>query len=272
MLKKDAFHWTDEATKAFHALKTALSSPPVLSLPNFSKPFVVETDASGARVGAVLSQDQCPIAYFSQAFKGKTLLLPTYNKNLLALVLAIMKWRSYLLFYKFIVRTDHESLKHLLHQCTSSPHQEEWIAKLMGYNFEIQYRTGVSNAVADAFSRLPYTIYNNPTYVELDNSSTPKSLPILRAISSPLPTWLEELKQEYVTDPDYASKLSQLHSGHLDLVCYTTYNNLHFYKGRLYLSPTSPLRPKILHELHDSSSSGHPGYDKTLHRVRRDFY
>ena len=92
------------------------------------------------------------------------------------------------------------------------------------------------------------------------------------AVSSPLPTWLDELKQEYAADPDYATKISQLQVGQLDPMRYTMHNNLLFYKGRSYVSPNSPLRSTILQELHDSPSSGHPCYDKTLHRVRQDFY
>jgi hypothetical protein len=116
LLKKNAFLWSSTATTAFLNLKNAVTSPPVLRLPDFTKPFVIECDASGSGLGAVLMQDAHPIAFLSKALKGRALLLSTYDKELLSLVTAVQKWRPYLLGHPFIVRTDHKSLKFLLEQ------------------------------------------------------------------------------------------------------------------------------------------------------------
>ena len=107
LLRKDLFTWTPAASKAFQLLKDAMSSPLVLALPDFTKPFVVECDAFGLGVGAVLMQNQRPIAYHSQALKWKALALSTYEKELLALVVAVKKWRPYLLGRPFVIKTDH---------------------------------------------------------------------------------------------------------------------------------------------------------------------
>ena len=101
---------------AFHQLKDAMVKPPVLALPNFERPFMVECDASGRGIGAVLMQHGRPKAYHSQALKGKNLALSTYEKELLALVIAIKRWRAYLVGRPFIVKIDHQSLKYLLEQ------------------------------------------------------------------------------------------------------------------------------------------------------------
>ncbi|XP_059456434.1 uncharacterized protein LOC132186472 [Corylus avellana] len=109
MLKKNAFTWNEVAKEAFQSLKTAVTHAPVLALPNFAQPFVIECDASGVGIGAVLMQHNKPIAYLSRALKGRALLMSTYEKELLALVTAIQKWRPYLLGQSFVVRTDQQS-------------------------------------------------------------------------------------------------------------------------------------------------------------------
>ena len=107
LLKKDSFKWTVEADFAFQHLKAAVMSPPILALPDFSKPFVIECDSSSVGIGTVLMQGQRPIAFHSQALKGKSLHLSTYEKEFLALITAIKRWRPYLLGKPCIIKTDH---------------------------------------------------------------------------------------------------------------------------------------------------------------------
>jgi hypothetical protein len=97
LLRKDYFGWNERAAGAFRDLKELMSTLPVLGLPDFTKKFVIECDASGAGIGAVLMQEGRPLAYLSQGLKGKSLFLSTYEKELLALVMAVRKWRHYLL-------------------------------------------------------------------------------------------------------------------------------------------------------------------------------
>ena len=114
LLKKDSFKWIVEVDSTFQHLKAAIMNPPVLALLDFSKPFVIECDALGVGINAVLMQGQRPIAFYSQALKGKSLHLSTYEKEFLALITAVKRWRPYLLGKPFIIRTDHQSLKFLL--------------------------------------------------------------------------------------------------------------------------------------------------------------
>ncbi len=88
----------------------------MLRLPDFTKPFVIECNASGWGLSVVLMQEARPIAFLSKALKGRALLLSMYEKELLALVFAVQKWRPYLLGHFFIVQTDHKALKFLLDQ------------------------------------------------------------------------------------------------------------------------------------------------------------
>ena len=152
LLGKDGFRWGPEASQAFTKLKQALTSPPVLRLTDFSQQFIVECDASGTGIGAILIQQGQPIAFFSQALKGSSLALSTYEKEMLSIVKAIQKWRPYLFGRPFIVRTDHRSLKYLLEQRISTPAQTRWLPKLLGYDYVIEYKKGLENQGVDALS------------------------------------------------------------------------------------------------------------------------
>ena len=79
--------------------------------------------------------------------------MSTYEKELLALVQAVKKWRPYLFGMPFVIKIDHQSLKHLLEQRIGTPMQQKWVTKLLGYSFIIEYKKGRENVVADALSR-----------------------------------------------------------------------------------------------------------------------
>ena len=92
LLKKGEFSWTPEATKAFEHLKKAMCQAPVLATPDLTKTFIVECDASGNGIGAVLMQDERPIAFESRPIKGKFLSKDIYEKEMLAILHALKKW------------------------------------------------------------------------------------------------------------------------------------------------------------------------------------
>ena len=93
LLHKGQFTWTEEANKSFTELKQALTSTPTLALPNFSLPFVIETDASGERIKVVLSQNDQPITFMSRTLGVSKQSWSTYAREMLANVIAIRKWR-----------------------------------------------------------------------------------------------------------------------------------------------------------------------------------
>ncbi|GKB80300.1 putative mitochondrial protein [Tanacetum coccineum] len=93
----------------------------VLALPNFGEEFVIETDASGVGIGAVLQQQGHPVAYLSKTLATKHQSLSAYEKELLAVVMALQKWRGYLLDRHFKIKTDHFNLKYMLDQRVERP-------------------------------------------------------------------------------------------------------------------------------------------------------
>lgn len=152
---------------------------PVLALPNFNIPFIVETNASGTSMGAVLTQENHPISFFSKQFCPRLRNASTYVRKLAAITSTVKKWRQYLLGHKFTIVTDHRSLRELMSQTVQTPEQHRYLARLLGYDFTIQYRAGRANVVADALSRI--------------EEETPASFLLL---SMPQFDFLEDLRKE----------------------------------------------------------------------------
>lgn len=125
---------------------------------------MLETDASGTGIGAVLSQSGHPIAFFSKKLAPKTQLQSAYVREFLAITEALSKFRHYLLGHHFIIRTDQQSLKSLLDQSLQTPEQQAWLHKFIGFDFKIEYRPGKENLAADALSRVLYMAWSEPQH------------------------------------------------------------------------------------------------------------
>lgn len=128
-----------------------MTHPSILFLPDL-KNFIIECDVSGDGIRVVLMQDNRPIAFLSQAFKGINLLLFTYEKELLALVITVKKWGPYLLDSTFVIKTNNHNLNYLLEQKVSTSTQHNWISILLGYEFFIEFKHGRANKVVDVLS------------------------------------------------------------------------------------------------------------------------
>jgi hypothetical protein len=153
LLKKNSFTWTPAATQSFQTLKMDMCTTPVLTLPDFTKTFVLECDASGKGIGVVLMQEGRPLAFTNKQLFERNLGKSIYEKEMLAILHAVDLWHPYLLGQRFQIKTDHQSLKYFLEQLISSPEQQKWVTKLFGYDYEIIYKKGKENVVADALSQ-----------------------------------------------------------------------------------------------------------------------
>ncbi|XP_059277948.1 uncharacterized protein LOC132032198 [Lycium ferocissimum] len=151
-ISADSFKWSTLATSAFEKLKEALTKAPVLALPDANKTFVLETDASGFGIGAVLMQEGHPIAFISKTLSNRHAAMSVYDRELLAIVHAVSKWSQYLLGQRFIIRTDQKALKFLMEQKLHTNSQLMWLTKLMPFDYVIEYKKGVENKVVDALS------------------------------------------------------------------------------------------------------------------------
>jgi transposase InsO family protein len=255
LTKKDAFSWTPEATKSFEQLKEVMCKAPVLTTPDFTKTFIMECDASGNGIGVVLMQEGRPLAFESRPLKGRDLHKPIYEKEMMAILHALKKWRPYLIGRHFKVKTDHDSLKYFLEQRLSSEEQQKWVTKILGYDFEIVYKKGKQNVVANALSRKDEDVEA-----------------FLCAISIIQPDWIIEARDEWKNDEKVWTLIERLQQDSGASDTFTWKNNSLWYKDHLYLCKNSQLKQKVLLELHTSPVGGHSGFLKTYHRVKKDFF
>jgi hypothetical protein len=110
------FHWTEEAERSFNMLKRKIMEQPVLVFPYFRKAFQVKCDASGFAIGAVLSQEDRPIAYFNEKLNEEKVKYSTYDKEFYAIIQALNKWRHYLIPKEFVLYSDNHALQFVTQQ------------------------------------------------------------------------------------------------------------------------------------------------------------
>lgn len=154
LLKKNKpWVWSMPCQKAFDALKEAVTSEPVLALPDHDKAFEVHTDASDFSIGGVLMQEGHPIAFESRKLNETERRYPVHEKEMTAVVHCLRAWRHYLLGSTFVVRTDNVAASYFQTQKKLTPKQARWQAYLAEFDYSIEYKPGKANVVADALSR-----------------------------------------------------------------------------------------------------------------------
>jgi hypothetical protein len=170
-------------------------------------------------VGAILMQENHPIAFVSKALDPKMRGLSTYEKEYVAIILAIEHWRSYLHVGEFVISNDQQSLAHLNEQRLHTSWQHKVFTKLLEMNYIIVYKKGLDNRVVDALSR------------NLDHADTHSSSCL--AISIVQPTWLEEVKLSYDSDPYFADVIAKLLLSSTSVPHFSYQNELFRYKSRV---------------------------------------
>ncbi len=150
--------WTPEAEEALRRVKMALSSEPVLRAPDFSCPFLLQTDASDTGLGAVLSQvqegEEHPILYISRKLTPAEKNYATVEKEALAIKWAVLELRYYLLGRRFTLVTDHAPLQWMARAKDTNARVTRWFLALQDFHFEVRHRAGVAHSNADGLSRI----------------------------------------------------------------------------------------------------------------------
>nr|GEY38863.1 reverse transcriptase domain-containing protein [Tanacetum cinerariifolium] len=147
--KGGRYTWTSKATTTFDILKAKVTEAPILALPNFDKVFQVECDASGVGIGGVLSQNQRPIAFFSEKLNDARRKYSTYDKEFYAIVCSLDAWRHYLLSNEFVLFSDHEALIFINGEHKLKPHRAKWVEFIQAFSFVVRHKVGSDNQVND---------------------------------------------------------------------------------------------------------------------------
>ena len=214
----------------------------------------METDACYEGIGAVLMQHRRPLAFLSQSLGQKNLGLSIYEKELLALVTAVTKWRHYLEGHHFIINTDHQSLKYLLEQRITTPLQQKWLTKLMGLSYEICYKKGKENVVADALSRIG------------------KEEAKCAITTTVIPEWMKEVMESYLGDVWAQDLIRGILAFPGQASDYSYQNEILRHKGRVGVGKGGEIRKTLITALHDSQLGGLSDIQASWMRAKQLFF
>ena len=293
LLKKGVtFTWSFECQTAFDKLKSCLTSAPVLGHPDFSQPFILQTDASGMGLGAILAQKQGDfervISYASRTLLKNERNYSPIELECLAVIWAVKHFRPYLYGHHFTVYTDHAPLRWLLSIKNPSGRFARWALALQEFDLEILHRSGKSNSNADCLSRTPLletqtaeanAISASPNTTE-ESEQTDVSYQLQKegvlhqhqredGVCGPMVTYLET--GELPEDPQSARKIA-LGSPRFTLSDGLLYLVDHQSRKGLRLVVPMTLREELLGAYHDDVLAGHLGFLRTWSKLRTLYY
>lgn len=253
--KNKQFKWEEEQESAFRKVQALLVSAPLLACPDFSRPFILQTDASKSGLGAILAQNfdngEKPVAYASRSLTRAEKKYSASEIECLCVLWAIQKFRPYIEGGSFTVITDHSALRWLHNLKDPTGRLGRWALQLQGYDFNIQHRPGRLHTAADALSRV-----NEVAAIEIQ--------------TTPADRWYCKMKERVGGEP-LAYPLWKVEN---DMLFH------HMQNPRDVLETDQPWKivvPKeqriqALADCHDTATSAHLGIYKTIHRLKQLYF
>ena len=279
LLKKEApFHWHAQQEESFKVLKEALTNAPVLIFPDYSKPFIMCTDASQVGLGAVLMQTDNrgknqPVAFASRTLNPAERNYSVTHLEALAIVWGLKKFRDIVYGYSITVYSDHAPVGDLFRGRNLNGRLARWKEIIEEYQPEFRYLPGRANVVADALSRYVPVAAVQEDGTTKDGVIPNFSLPELAAEQRNHPVWSKVI---YALESGDETSLPQLHvpltqfflSEDGVLCRYKDYKR----KPVTQLVIPDPFIPVVLRMVHDTPMAGHPGIERTLLAAREKYY
>jgi hypothetical protein len=248
-----SFHWIEEAEKSFNLFKRKITKQPVLVLPDFRKTFQVKCDASGFAIGAVLSQEDRPIAYFSEKMNEAKLKYSTYDKEFYAIIQELKKWRYYLIPKEFVLYSDNHALQFVSQREKLNQKDAKWVEYMHNFTFVIKHISSTANKVVDALSR--------------------KCLLLQEFIFKTL--GFDDLRDMYADDQDFGEVYETVENPILrdrsPWIEYMIQEGLLF-RGNQLCIPKRSMRENLLKEKHSGGLVGHFGHDKTFAKLNETYF
>ena len=269
LIRKDVkFNFTEECQEAFDRLKTILSSEPILSHYRVGDQLILYTDASGFGLGAILNQEQDgherTLQYASATLNKHQENYSVTQREMLGIVWACRKFRSYLYGNTFIIKVDHCSLCYLLKMKDPNGKLARWALQLQALSFKIQYTSGKEHESADFLSRYPL---KEVVPEDLDDIPAFQTEDIDMKAAQEVDPWIRDVKKRL---EHKKLKPNENYIIENDIL----YRKMFDSKGieRQLLCLPSALRKDILFTLHGDKTSGHGGFIRTLYKVKDRFY
>jgi transposase InsO family protein len=286
--KKEAkWEWGEKEQQAFHRLKEALSTTPVLTHFDPEKPIQIETDASKYVCSGILSQ-QCedgkwrPVAYRSKTMTKAECNYDVHDKELLAVVQALKEWRRYAKGSKHRIRilTDHKNLVPFMTTKVLNGRQIRWSQELAQFNFKIEYRPGKQGGKPDALTRREGDIPDKKEQ-KFEQQLLPEGTFELEELvldefqdkDKGLETILQKTKKdEQIQEIKKALQRGDKEMKKVALGLCQWKNEMLWYQGKIWIPEDEGLRTHLIHENHDTTLAGHGGTAKTTELVSRRYY
>lgn len=272
--KGQRWKWTDKCAESFVKLKQALTTPPCLHLPDYSKKFILSVDASDFCVGAVLEQvvdgKPAPIAYASRTLTRSELGYSVFAKEFLAALFGCEKFKAIIQDHRFLLRSDCQAIFHVMKSDKQTGQMARWKLRLSTFNFDLEHCRATMNVCADSLSRMFEGDPLNCNNTEGDKTLTsPEKCLILQNF----PTFFQSIAENQNSDPRLSEIICKLEQGE-DVPHYQLRGGVLKYQK----NPRCPAKvvvPENMHQVvakyyHDAEINCHLGLKKTLAKISRD--